>query len=282
MIFMKDRYLHSTLHRGITELLARFGYASINEIMYGFHLNPTQAVDRLRYLQKQGFIRRFSSHTLPSSFYCLTSLGRQAVQGFDVYKSPVPFRPSSYQPAYQRHHRNIMMVFLALRNMLGSSFMEWTGECAPKSERTRRVLDGELHLKVRKTPYRAGVRGGYVPALDRDPVFEEWCCGVKIELFLKSPALRRKHFDRLASDYRWDNGKVFRHPMYLFIYSTRLIHDRLVEEFRRHDFGECVFFFGQFDELIAKQGEAILERWVGKSCTTTPASDMAKVSFTVK
>src|SRR5438105_10477508 len=71
-ILSKDGHRHSQVYRGVMELLARFGYASIEEVRYGFHLNLQQAFNRLTYLEKAGLIKRFDSRTRPESFFCLT------------------------------------------------------------------------------------------------------------------------------------------------------------------------------------------------------------------
>jgi hypothetical protein len=282
MIFMKDRYLHSYIYRGIMELLARFGYVSIREVEYGFRLSLTKAVDRLHYLETQGFIQRFPSHTIPPSFFCLTSSGRQAVQGFNISEELISFYPRQYRLASQQHQRAIINSYLALKNALGSSFIGWISESNLKGEVARRILDGELHLKVRKTLYTASPQGDYVPALDKDPDIEDWCCGVEVEISLKSPARYKKQFKGLAHQYYNWSGKEKHYPMYLFIYGTQTIHDRLLKELNNHEFDKCFFLFVQIDELIAKQGDAILERWIGKSHITLPASDMTKVNVVVE
>src|SRR5438067_436584 len=100
------------------EILARFGYASIEEFRYGFNLPLQSAVHRLWYLEKAALIKRFDSRTRPGSFYYLSSEGREAVKAFQISDELVSFYPSDYKLANNDHHRSIIKVFLALKEML--------------------------------------------------------------------------------------------------------------------------------------------------------------------
>src|SRR5882672_2891147 len=84
------------VYRGIMKLLARFGYLSIQEVMYGFDLTIQTAINRLFYLKKAGFIQTFKSQTLPPEFYCLTRLGREVVEGNGLSDWIYHFVPSQY------------------------------------------------------------------------------------------------------------------------------------------------------------------------------------------
>src|ERR1039457_5689559 len=62
-------------YRGIMEVAARFGYFSVQEIMYGLHLSLIDACNRLNYLRKIKLPESFPSQSIPESLYCLTNSG---------------------------------------------------------------------------------------------------------------------------------------------------------------------------------------------------------------
>src|SRR5579863_4805861 len=105
MILSQDSHKHSAVYRGILEMLARFGYCSGQEIMYGFDLDYKRSENRLAYLQKLGLIRGFPSGTVPPKFYCLTTHGRQAVTAFRISDENHRFFPSDYRLVESDHHR---------------------------------------------------------------------------------------------------------------------------------------------------------------------------------
>jgi len=117
-ILMQDGHRNSAIYRGVLEVLARFGYCSSQEIMFGFGLNYKKTENRLAYLNSLGLVKKFASKTVPPSFYCLTESGRQAVKTFGVSEYVSNFVPSDYRLIYQDHHRKIVKVYLVLRQML--------------------------------------------------------------------------------------------------------------------------------------------------------------------
>ena len=75
-----------SLYRGIVELVSRFGFISVEEVMYGFDLPAPKAMDRLKYLTKVGLLERFPSFTNHRSFYCLTPFGARMAE--DLRRPP--------------------------------------------------------------------------------------------------------------------------------------------------------------------------------------------------
>ena len=282
MILSKDGHKYSNVYRGILEVLARFGYASIKEVMYGFHLNLTQAVDRLRYLEQSGFIQRFPSHILPVSFFCLTPHGRKAIRNFSISGYIDPFLPDYYQLVYQEHHRAIIKAFLALKMLLRDDFLDWTSESFLKVEgahsKVKRILDGELFLRVRKTYLKKAFDGKLVEALNLDPVNVDWKCGIEVELSLKSPTRYIKQFRELSRQIYTGYSHEQHYPMLIFFYSTQTIRDKLAHQLKEgnHDFGNCIFFLAQIDQFTSNPETAPVERWVGTICRKTIAQEMKR------
>ena len=287
LILSKDGHTYSDVYRGILEVLALFGYMSIKEVMYGFRLNLTQAVDRLRYLEQSGFIQRFPSRILPVSFYCLTSKGRRAVRNFDI-SDINPFHPRYYRLVYQEHHRTTIKAFLALKMLLGDDFLGWVSESYLRAEgafnKVRRILDGELYLRIRKTFVQPGQLGELVPALHLDPVRQEWRCGVEVELSLKSPKRYGKQFKDLARQIYTEYSHEQHYPMFLFFYNTQTIRDKLAHQLKEggHSFGNCIFFLAQIDQFTSKLENTPVERWVYGKGVTYPASKMREVGVIAK
>ena len=62
------------VYKGILELMSRFGYVSIREVMYGYNLSLHKAFNRI-FLKKIGLIGKFLSLWVLKYFYCLTKMG---------------------------------------------------------------------------------------------------------------------------------------------------------------------------------------------------------------
>src|SRR5258708_4727034 len=119
VILGNGRNGNTQVYRGVLELMGRFGYVSLEEVMYGFGLNFREAFDRLNYLEKSGFIRRFESFTVPRWFYCLTALGVQVVRAYVISDEVHVFNPAHYSGFTQRHSRMLVLIYLALRKIFG-------------------------------------------------------------------------------------------------------------------------------------------------------------------
>src|SRR5664279_4811456 len=65
------------VYRRILEMVSRFGFISIEEVMYGFDFPAQKAKDRLKYLTRVGLLERFESFTVPRTFFCLSPMGFQ-------------------------------------------------------------------------------------------------------------------------------------------------------------------------------------------------------------
>lgn len=103
------------VYRGILEILSRFGFVSIEEVMYGFDLTEQKAKDRLKYLVEVGLLQRFESFTKPRTFFCLSKLGFQMAEAHGVSDEIVSFGPALYNALNQRHDRMLTRIYLALR-----------------------------------------------------------------------------------------------------------------------------------------------------------------------
>ena len=283
LILSKDGHRSSGLYRKIVELLARFGYASIREVMYGWSLNLTSAVDRLRYLEKAGLIGRFPSHTVPASFFCLTPVGRQMARHFGISEEVAGFVPSKYQLV--SHHLFIIKVHLGLRKLLGDRLLGWTSERTLKAEQEaqaavgngKRVLDGELFLNVNKTRYKAHEGGKMTPL--GEPTLEKWRCGIEVELSLKSPERYKKQFKDLASRVYDGLLKEQHYRMVVFFYTTPTLRDCLARHLKsgRYTLGDCVFYLVQIDEFLERLGEASVERIIDSTGIQVSALDMGEI-----
>jgi hypothetical protein len=291
MILLEDGVKHGEIYRGVLELLARFGYVSIRELMYGWGLEVIPAADRLKYLRRTGLITRFPSLTVPTSFYCLTPKGRSAVQQFGISDELSFFTPGRYQLVYQEHHRSIIRVFLALRRVFGSRFLGWASERTLRAEEgarqemsggQKRVLDGEFFADIEKARFKVGVDGGLEPS--GEAVREQWRCGLEVEISLKSPERYRKQFKELAHRV-YDSLSGHQHyAMVMFFYNTRTLHDRLARHFKsgHYNFGSCIFYLAQIEEFLADPEHAVIEKFVGTESKTIVSSQMTQVRVVAK
>src|SRR5258708_2110746 len=111
------------------ELLARFDYVSIEEVMYAFNLPLMKAVHRLDYLENRcGLIHRFPSHARPKDFFYLTAGGRQVVRDFQISDYVSEFIPSSYAMMFQAHRRAIIKVYSAMKSIFSDKLLSWKNE----------------------------------------------------------------------------------------------------------------------------------------------------------
>lgn len=292
LILEKKGHAHSGVYRGILELLARFGYVSVREVMYGWDLDLFTASNRLKYLKKAGLIKDFPSTILPSHFYCLTSKGREAIRHFVISEELLDFVPSSFQLIFHKHHFSILKVYLVLQKVFGGRFLGWASERTLRAEeearqkltggKEKRILDGELFLDIEKTRFRADGNGDLEKT--GEPSHEQWRCGVEVELSLKSPERYSKQFKDLASRVYNSVDEHQHYRMILFFYGTTMIHDRLAGHLRsgRYNFGECVFGLCQIDDLLEHRETASVERFVGSSSIQVPLSEMSRVKVVVK
>lgn len=280
LILSEGGHKHSGVYRGVLELVSRFGYVSVREVMYGFKLSLGSALHRLAYLEKIKLVQWFPSLTIPVTFYCLTPQGRQAVRRFNVSDELFHFVPSQYQPLAQDHHRAIVRVYLALQRLLGPRFLGWTTEQRLKAEgginKEKRILDGELFLNVRKTCYK--VREDGEMAQVGDSTFERRRCGIEVELSLKSPERYRRQFKELVPQVYDSWNKVQHYPMLIFFYSTPTVYDSLARHLKNglHDVGACVFYLAQIDEFLERLGNAPVEKFIGTESKTVTASEIAE------
>jgi len=290
LILSKDGHKHSGVYRGMLELLARFGYASTDEVMYGFDLTWQTALNRFVYLEELGLVKKFASDTRPPWFYCLTAGGREAVRGFDISEDVCVFVPSYYVWSMQKHQRTMMKVFLALKKLLGAHFQGWVSERTLKSEaesdarlmgRDKRVWDGECLLNVELQEHTEGLNGVLIPTGKTKT--EQWRCAVELELSLKSPERYRRQFSTLAKQVydSWDKKQTV--PVMLFLYSTPAVYDRLMKYLNEpgKDYGNCIFFFAQEDQFLKDLGTASMTRVLRGEHLILPASQMNIVRYSL-
>lgn len=191
---------NSEVYRGILRLLAQFGYASIEEVMYGFDLALQEAINRLTYLERSGFITRFISHVKPESFFYLTPLGRQAALNYRITDHLTEFHPSKYRLSMQSHHRLIVKAHLALKKVLKEDFQGWVSKNQLRSEgisgweqgAKRRIFDGEFHMRIHKKRYNRDPETHSLTFIDSAE--EVWRCALEMEIILKSIRRYEKQF----------------------------------------------------------------------------------------
>src|ERR1051325_8721874 len=131
--------------------------------------------------------------------------GRQGVRDFGISDAISNFMPSQYAWGTQRHHRMIIKVYFALRQVLGASFSSWASEDLLRSEEewrhqkdggNVRVLDGVVYIQMKKFLYQQTAAGGVEPTGEIER--ETWKCGIEVELSLKSPDRYEKQFRSLS------------------------------------------------------------------------------------
>jgi len=294
LILSRSGYKNSRVYQGIMEMLARFDYLSIEEVMYAFELPLMQAVHRLDYLENRcGLIKRFSSHTRPKDFFYLTAGGRQVVRDFQISDYVSEFVPSSYAIAYQAHRRAIIKSYAALKILFGDKLLNWKNERQLQAleeyrqrqeygHQHKRILDGECSLMIRQDRFTRDPDGNLQP-LREEALWVEWRTGVEVELTAKSPRRYEDQFNELRHLVydRWDKKQICN--LVIFFYSTRTIHDHLVREIQsgRHDFGNCLFYVVPIDAFLKNPAEAAVEVYVGENSRTITGKDMGAVRVLV-
>ena len=238
-----------SVYAGILELMARFGYVSLDEVMYGFGLSVQYARNRLSYLVRQELVSSFSSHVNPQRFYCLTRDGRNAIQSRVILDEINEFDPDRYRPFTQNHDRTLVRIFCALRRMLGSDWESWISEknlrkqegltSCGEARNEKRVLDGFFQMKVHKKKLSQNALGDFVY---QGTEIESWGCGLELELTMKSASRYRNQFDWLAEcvvDRVHHEQKI---PLMLFLCGSPAIFEALIkyQQERQEKFGHCV------------------------------------------
>jgi hypothetical protein len=260
----------NTQNKEILECLARFGYASSEEMAYGCRTARISIQRRLRRLEDAGLLRNFPSQTVPTEFQCLTPSGWEKISESGFSDELSRFTPSRYQWIEQHHHRSIIKVYFAVRHLLGGDFLGWVSERTLKGEAEaagrlkaweKRVLDGELYLTVNLNEIENDGAGVLKPTGN---VFQEpWRCGIEVELSLKSSERYRRQFMALTDVIQGGGSPL---SMVLFFYATPAIRERLlrhITQTSRADFGECVLCLVSIEEFIKDPQSCRLERILG-------------------
>ncbi len=290
LILSRNSYKNSRVYQGIMELLARFDFLSIEEVMYAFHLPLMQAVHQLDYLENRcGLIKRFASGSHPKDFFCLTAGGRQVVKDFQISDQVSEFIPSYYAPAFQAHRRTIIKVYAALKTLFDDKMRNWINEGQLQAleeyrqsqtfgHQHKRILDGECALKIYEARYFKDPAGNMQPSW-AESVWSDWRVGIEVELSAKSPRRYEQQFNDLARLIfdRWDKKQIYK--LVIFFYSTRTIHDHLVREIQsgRHTFGNCLFYVIQIDSFLQNPAEASVEVYTAEINRTIMGKDMGTV-----
>jgi len=280
------------VYRGIMELLARFGYLSIQEVKYGFDLTIQTAINRLFYLKRSGYIQTFKSQTLPPEFYCLTRQGREVVQAFTVSNWINHFVPSQYNVIFQEHTRSVIKTNLALRKILGADYKDWVGEDLLKQnvayeasqyywKKKNRVLDGELYLQIHKTRYKRTEAGDLEATGEVSR--ETWKCGIEVELSSKSLKRYRQQFEVLRRQVYEPFAEEQLYPMMIFLCGSQTIRDNLLKAYQdfSKEFGNCIFYFGLVDEVLQKLKEAPLLKVISGESQVVKAGELNHVSVRI-
>lgn len=284
-LLRESRRVGSETYRGIVELVSRFGFISIEEVMYRFDFPAQKALDRLKYLTRVGLLERFESFTIPQSFYCLSPLGIQMAEAHRVSDEIHAFRPSQYFGLNQRHDRMLVRIYLALRKIFGVNFKGWMGErtirqngnfsASPIDPAGLRILDGLFQLEIEKE--RIDPHEATAPIVTKDL----WWCGLELELTLKSAARYRKQFSGLAATVYDALGKTQKVPLVLFLYGTDAIGRTLRKYWSEQQdrYGQCLFVFGPADRFLKERGTTPLVRCLGPDTRDILAAEMNRVKL---
>jgi hypothetical protein len=264
---LESEQKHGGIYRGIMEIIARFGYISIREVMYLFDLPIQKAIDRLAYLYRSELVRKFESGTVPTHFYCLTQQGKLAIEWFHLCDEMRDFQPArDYNLIYQHHDRTLVRCYIALRKIFRNDLLGWVSETQLKKEYTgvgKRVMDGEFYLQVYKQQVKKeGAGGDYVNV--GEAVGEKWKCGFELELTIKSQERYRKQFKALEDQIQKTDGAENIKSL-LFFYGSSAISDRLREQVLKYHFGRCVFYFVSLDDFFVNLGESKVDRVIQDS-----------------
>ncbi len=280
-----DGRRRSVEYRGILEMVSRFGFISIEEVIYGFGLPFQKAKDRLKYLVTVGLLERFESLTTPKTFFCLSSLGAQVVAAHQVSDEIVPFRPWHYNSLNQRHDRMLIRIYSAMRDIFQDNFKGWVGERTLRQNGSlmpftlgpsnARVMDGLFLLQVEKEK-SSNLSQAFTP---NKVEMETWGCGLELELTLKSAARYRKQFKSLTGTVYDAFGKNQRIPLVMFLCGTEAIAKALRKYWteQRENYGRCLFVFGQVDKFLKERTTAPLTRCLGSEEREITAKEMNRV-----
>lgn len=194
-ILWKGGIKHGSIYRGIIELMGRFGYLSMDEVIYGFAVSEQDARDRLKYLVRNGLIKPFPSLASPRVFYCLKNEGLASLRSNALSDEIHEFNSDTYRPFHEKHDRTLVKIYCALKMMLRSDFEGWLSEKSLRqgeslklimeAHRERRILDGIFQMKVHKKKFSQDSKGDLV---FQSSAVESWWCGLELELSIKSKA----------------------------------------------------------------------------------------------
>lgn len=262
-----------SINQGILELVARFGYVSLEEVMYGFGLSEKESRNHLYYLVQLGLIQAFPSHTEPRNFYCLDKAGFSVVRSKDIVMDIDYFNKKTYRPLTQNHDRMLIRIHSALRKLLGSDLDSWITEKSIRKEESlipifkahkkSRVLDGLFRIQMHKARFTQDGTG----KLDfHDNTTGPWWTGLELELSMKSKDRYRMQFDVLSECVYDRVEKIQRIPQMLFLCGNPGLEKALLGFYqeRPERYGRCVFVFGQVEAFLKNPKEAPLSRVLGR------------------
>jgi len=265
---MSMKRSHDPIYRLILELMARFGYVSVEEIIYGLGGQAQRICRRLDLLERAGFIKRFPSLTRPAEFFCLRAQGRRLCQLWGVSDTVADFVPSHYNALLQLHSRLIIKSYLGLRRLFGPDFQGWVSESTLRREGGDRIFDGEFFVDMRLHLQPAG-----------EIMTERWRWGFELELSLKTPGQYEKQFDGLA----WQVYDALRReqtiPALVFLCGSPPIFNRLLTHALRlpNEVGQCLFFFALAAEFFDRSADCPVVKVLRGQTTTIPAREMNAV-----
>ncbi len=272
-IILGDGHMeYGSVYRGILELMGRFGYVSMDEVVYGYELSEQEARDRLKYLVRQGLIEPFSSLASPQYFYCLTNEGMFALRSYGISDEIHGFNPDSYRPYHQKHDRTLVRIFCTLKKALGSDFQGWLSERSIRkgesqklileAYREKRVLDGLFQMRVHKKKFTQDSQGELV---FQSSAVESWWCGLELELSIKSKVRYRKQFKALSECVYDRVNETQKIPLMLFFCGSSTIQDMLIkyQQEQGESFGKCIFIFCQVDRFLKEHEKAVMVQCMG-------------------
>jgi DNA-binding Lrp family transcriptional regulator len=253
----RDRDAESSRqYRAIGKCLAIFGYMSQEEIKFMFQIDRHKAHHRIQKLLDRGIIRRFPSLTVPPTFICLTSYGKDLVKKEGINEYVIDFVPSDYNLMWQNHHRSIIRVWWVLYETYKDN-LHWVGEKQLQREVVRRrMFDGEFILE--------GIMKEWVDGDWGKEIVSRWVkkrFALEVELELKTPKRYVKQFEQLADELRrrvfYDKQPIDR---VIYVYLTPTIYDRLERHKREQEQRGVKFYsdigFVSYDDIITLRGEA--------------------------
>jgi len=261
-LFTEGGAKHYKIHIEMMKLFSMFGYLSSEELKYHFKgYKYVFLMNRLYNLYKYRIVDKFLSLSIPKYFYYITGLGRDVVEYFQISDFISNFYPAHYSLANSYHHRKMINVYSVFKRVLVDLMKGWTVEEMLKREETgagAKVFDAEVFVSAVVKICKKLEDGSEYDSGQRK--YRDVRMMIELETSLKTP----RRYEKLANvltDFHMHRKRLGREAAkYIFICKGETIKDRI----RRHLVNriisrEAEIVFIDLDELIEKEGEAIVE-----------------------